>query len=189
MKKKRGFLIIELISMMIMFCLYAACMYAFNLYKLNAESEIVSDSMISSNLAAFKDIDKKILGADPTFSTIVIEDPNIALQTYKRHLKYNLSLDNDFKPINSISFIKGRVDITKFIVYNVAGNDIIVHELNTETGNFLSKTVTNGKNVVMTPKGFLVSATTIHSEIGFDTEIMFGHNSYARKSEDTDITK
>ncbi len=191
MKKKKGNLIIQVSAIFLFYILFIVCMFAFTKYKISAESEIVGDSLVSSNLAALtiKNLDIDLLSQDPNTDIVIVKDPNEALKTFQRHLKYNLGLDDEFVPINSISSIKGKVEIKRFIIYNVQGSDITIYELNPVTLSFTVIKYPNGKGNVYTPKGTKVEESTIHSQIGFTLETIFKDSMYVEFSEDTDILK
>lgn len=191
MKKKKGNLIIQVSAISLFYILFIVCMFAFTKYRISAESEIVSDALVSSNLAALttKNLDIDLLSQDPNKNIIIVKDPNEALKTFEMHLKYNLGLDDDYVAKNSISSMKGKVDIKRFIIYNVQGSDATAYELNPTTLNFSVINYPNGKGNVYTPKGTKVEASTIHSQIGFTLETIFNDSMYVEFSEDTDILK
>lgn len=191
LKKKKGNLVIQVSAIFLFYILFIVCMFAFTKYKISAESEIVGDALVSSNLAALttKNLDIDLLSQDPSKDIIIVKDPYEAFKTFERHLKYNLGLDDKLMPINSISSMKGKVDIKKFIIYNVKGNDITAYELNPTTLGFSVINYPNGKGNVYTPKGNLVEASTIHSQIGFTLSTIFNNSMYVEFSEDADILK
>lgn len=191
LKKSKGNLIIQA-TCIAMFCImYIACIYVFTKYKISAESEIVSDCLLSSDLAAFstKNLDLNLLSEDPGKKIIIIKDPNMAFETFLRHLKFNFSLDNNYVPINSVSFIKSQINIEKFIIYNVNGNDITVYDYDTTTGNFVSSFHPGSKGIMTTPKGSIIEATTVHSQINFTINNLFGYTNVVHPSEDADVLK
>jgi hypothetical protein len=191
LKKKKGNLIIQVSAISLFYILFIVCMFAFTKYKISAESEIVGDALVSSNLAALttKNLDIDLLSQDPSKDIVIVKDPNEALKTFQRHLKYNLGLDEDYVPKNSISSMKGKVDTKRFIIYNVQGSNVTVYELNPATLNFTVTNYPNGKGNIYTPKGTKVEASTIHSQIGFTLETIFNNSIYVEFSEDTDILK
>lgn len=191
MKKKKGNLIIQVSAIFLFYILFIVCMFAFTKYRISAESEIVSDALVSSNLAALtiKNLDIDLLSQDPSKDIVILKDPNEVLKTFQRHLKYNLGLDENYAPKNSISSIKGKVDIKRFSIYNVQGNDVTVYELNPTILNFSVKNYPNGKGNIYTPKGTKVEASTIHSQIGFTLETIFKDSMHVEFSEDIDILK
>lgn len=191
MKKKKGNLIIQVSTIFLFYILFIVCMFAFTKYKISAESEIVGDALVLSNLAALtiKNLDIDLLSQDPSKDIVILKDSNEALKTFQRHLKYNLGLDENYAPKNSISSIKGKVDIKRFTIYNVQGNDVAVYELNPTILNSSVKNYPNGKGNIYTPKGTKVEASTIHSQIGFTLETIFKDSMYVEFSEDTDILK
>jgi len=191
LKKKKGNLIMQVSAIFLFYILFIVCLFAFTKYKISAESEIVSDALVSSNLAALttKNLDIDLLSQDPNKNIVIVKNPNEVLNTFKRHLKYNLGLDDNFIPKNSISSIKGKVDIKKLTIYNVQGNDVTVYELNSIAQSFTVTNYTNGKGNIYTPKGTKVEASTVHSQIGFTLETIFKDSMYVEFSEDTDILK
>lgn len=187
MKKKKGEFMVHSTGFFVITVSFILLMYGFSLYSINAQHDIVSNGITASNLAVFKDLDLEKLGEDT--NTLIIGNPKSALETYKKHLKYNLQLDNNFKPINNVSFIKSNVNISKFIIYNVVNNDVYIYTMNSSTGIYSTEVKINGKGVVKTPRDNLVTDTTVHSEIKFDINPMFNKNHTVNISEDSDITK
>lgn len=190
-KNKGSNLIIPLFSTFIIILLFVICYFATDLYILNSESEIVSDCQTASNLAVFtkKNWDIDLLSQNPGTNDICMKDPAAAFDTFKRHLKYNFSLNDDFSPKSDTNFIKGHVVIKKFILYNVRGNDIYEYDFNSSDGTFTTQCITNGKNVLKTPKGTLIETTTVHSEIEFSIYSSFNNLKTVDYSIDDDIIK
>lgn len=193
LKKKKGDLILPVFAIFTFMLLFILFMFVFTKYKLTCQGEISSNALNSSNLAAFskKNIDVDLLSESPSKKLILIKDPNTALQTWEGHLKYNFSLDNNFEPKYKSNFIKSKVDIREFVVYNVnpITNNITTYELNTGTYGFKITNYPNGKGNITTPKGNKVNITTIHSKIGFTIETMLNNTKYVEISEDNGTYK
>lgn len=187
MKKKKGSLISFSTGMFAIILSILIVLFAFTLYSINAQSEIVKDCLTSTNLAVFKELDLKVLGEDE--KTIIISKPFEALNTYKKHLKNNLQLDNNYKSKNQISFIKDKVKIVKFKIYNVKNNDVEIYDVNPDTGSYTLNKIVGGKGKIKTERGNIVNETTVHSQISFNIDTMFGKEQNVTPSEDSDITK
>lgn len=184
MKKKDGSIIEGTVIFLITFIMLIV-IFAIDINILQSQSEIISDDIISSELAAYKHIDKLELGASEGIDIVIITDHGSSFETFKEYLKINLGLDDYFNPISEYNFIKGNVDILSFKIYNVKGNDIEI--ISYESNSVTIKNEVNSKGLITTPKGNIVENTTIHAEIGFNIKPMFLNEKYITKSEETDI--
>lgn len=173
-----GFFAITLIFILVI--------YSFNRYKLNVEAIVSKDALTASSLAALsiKNLDLKEMGIDE--DNIIIKDPNKTLKTFKKHLTFNLKLDDNLNPKKD-SFIKSKVKIDSFIIYNVRKDDNYITIYNMTNGSFNINRV--AKNSAITPNGKKVTATTIHSKISFKVSIWGNILENTNVSEDVDITR
>ena len=188
MRKKRGSLLVESTVVFSLVLMMLLIIYLTSLGQIKAESEMVSDDLVSSELAAFKNIDKANLGASANLNEIVISEPEEAFQTFKKHLKLNLNIDDSFYPRNKFNFIKSKVDILVFKIYNVRDNkDVEIYSY--ENGHFTKEKKANGRNVEITPKGNKVENTTIYAKIGYKINPIFKEKKYVISEEEVDITK
>ncbi len=160
----------------------------FTKYKIVSEGEICSDKLVAANLAPLNppNINLDLLSQSPSKKVIMIKDPNSALQTWEKHLKYNFGLDNNYAPKSDTNFIKSKVDIKRFIIYNVniQNNNVTVYTLNPNTLQFDVTEHPNGKGNLTTPKGNKVEVTSIDTDIGFTIDTMFNNKKYVQVSED-----
>lgn len=156
--------------------------------SLMTQSNIVSDCMVSANLAAldYRNLDLDIIAKDPNTDTVVIKDYNKALDTYLTKIKYNLNLDSNFQPVGE-SFLKSKVNLKEFIIYNVRGNNIDVVTYSPVTRTFTTTTVLDGKNVFINKKGSVVQFTSVYSSLEFDVEYIMGRTGTVNPSEVNDI--
>lgn len=188
LKKKKGTLAAGIFGLLVVFLIFIMFNFIIAKYAIVTESEIVHDSLVSSNLAALssKDLDLDLLGENLDKKIVEIKDPNVVFQTFQKHIKNNLGLNDDYSPKNK-GFIKSKINVKNFTIYNVnaATNDVIVYTLNTSTMAFSSKDYPGGKGNLKTPKGNIVDKTTIHSTIDFSIEIIFGKIKNVEVSEDT----
>lgn len=190
LKKKKGAFISAVFGILILFLLFILFEFIVSKQAIISESETVHDALVVSNLAALgsKNLDLDLLAQYP--DVVEIKDPGIVLQTFEKHIRNNLKLDDSYKPV-ARSFIKSKVDIKEFIIYNVNAetNDVVVYKLNKETMMFSKEDHPNGKGIIKTPKGNVVNKTTIHSTIDFDINIIFGQIKNVQVSEDNGILK
>lgn len=188
LRKKKGNVFFPIFAILTFFLLYILFMFIFSKYKMISEGEIAHDSLVASNLAALssKNIDLDLLGQDPSKKIVEIKDPYEALNTFEKHLKYNFELNNYYEP-ESKKFIKSKVTIEEFIVYNVNAytGDLTEYELNTDTMSFSQISYSKGKGNLKTPKGNIINVTTIHSKIKFNIETMLNNIQSISISEDT----
>lgn len=194
LKKKKGYVLLPVFALFTFMLIFILFMFVFTKYKIVSEGEISSNALNASNLAALslKNIDMDSFLQNPDENLILIKDPNMALRTWEEHLKYNFSLDNTYEPKYKSNFIKSKVDIREFIIYNVNNvtNDVTKYEFNTNTHEFKETDYPNGKGNILTPKGNKVNVTTIHSKIGFTIEGMLNNSKqYVEVSEDNGAYK
>lgn len=149
----------------------------------NVLSQDIQDDLYLANIATYKYIDKRLLGNDEEY--LIINDTQKALQIFKDKLKHNMKLDNNFKPI-MIKTIEGKVNIKNFIIYNVQGNIVDIYTLN-QNGIFNKISKDLSKERVVTPNGYKVTCTTVHTTISFNAKGMQGEVSEQEVTADTDI--
>lgn len=140
----------------------------------------MEDALAASNLASAL-VDISEYGAS---HTLWIADPAESYQVYQEALKANLQLDENWECARR-ELISGRVEILRYIIYNVRGQDITIHCFGSE-GEY-SREETGGLGSVRTPDGTLVESTTVYSRIGFPVEGILGVEVYARKDNSADI--
>ncbi len=188
MDKKSGSIIVEATVFFLIISLMIFIFYITALGQARTQREMVSDDLVSSELAAFKDIDMEKLGESDDLTLIVVTDPEASFETFKHHLKYNLNIDDNFKPRSEFHFIKSKVNLDDFYIYNVYGEDVEFLKLNS-SGGFDKTTVTNGKGTLKTPSDKAIEATTIYAKISFEVESIFNNKVMVSTSEEVDIAK
>lgn len=162
-------------------------------YKIAVVSEILDNALTTSNLSVFsiKNLDQDFLSQSPSKDVIIIKDPNVAMATWKKHIKYNFGLNNDYTPKYSTSFIKSKIDIKTFIIYNVDNitNDITEYKYNSETGLFSEQVFKGAKGTMKTENGNIINVTTVDSEVGFNLDIIFNKTQYVTIARDAGVYK
>lgn len=190
LKKKKGGFVSGIFGILTLFLLFILFNFIVSKEAIVSESETVHDSLVASNLAALgsKNLDLDLLAQYPDI--VEIKDPDAALVTFENFIKSNLKLDDNYNPIGR-SFIKSKVSIKEFIIYNVNAEtgDVVIYTLNTETMAFSKEDHPNGKGNLKTPKGNVVNKTTIHSTIDFNINVIFGLNKNVQVSEDNGTLK
>lgn len=190
LKNEKGIFSSGIFGILFLFLLFIIFDFIVSRYAIVSESETVHDSLVASNLAALssKNLDLDLIAQYP--NVVEIKDPNMVLQTFESHIKNNLNLDDSYKPKNK-NFIKSKVNIREFIIYNVntETNDVVVYTLNTDTMMFSKEDYPNGKGNLKTSKGNVVNKTTIHSTIDFDIDVIFGQIKNVQISEDNGTLK
>ena len=189
LKKKNGSGLLPIFIIFTFILLFILLDFELTKYTLVSEGETCSDKLISANLASLNspNINLDLLSESPSKKIIMIKDPNLALETWEKHLKYNFGLDDNYEPESKTSFIKSKVDIKRFIIYNVniQTNDVTVYTLNPSTHQFDVEDHPNGKGNLKTDKGNTIQVTSLDTDIGFTINMMFGHTKYVEVSEDS----
>ena len=201
-KTKKGYINI----LMFIFCilLIIIVFFAFTLerYLINTKGNMAKDGIILSNLATYKNISKKALGDNPNLFKFendaalsndkVTPDSIKAYKTFEEYLSANMRLDGNLVGLSN-SIAKGKVNITRYIIYNVSENSIEILTYNNLSNSFSVKEVNKGIETVLTPAGTEVDKTMIHTTIKFNIVPMMkgilGQTREVTVMADTDITK
>jgi len=184
-KKNKGDASIAVLSLFMLILITLALMFAVFYRILINRIQSVQDDVTLSNLAVYKNIDLDALGQD---DILKIRDPNAAFETFKKHLKNNMKLDDNLNGLNG-SAADGQVTIDEFTIYNVKGNTVDILMYSADTHMFTESTADKGLNEVKTSNNSIVKNTSIHAEIKFNTDILFGQKKETTVSVDTDIVK
>jgi hypothetical protein len=145
-----------------------------------ATSLYMEDALAASNLAAAL-IDIEEYGVS---NKIIIDKPVEKYEIYKSALKENLGLNDEWEcPDNEL--ISGKVNIERFIIYNVTDDSVTIIEID-EDGYIYESSGTAGN--VTAPNGVAVEATGVYSEISFPVDGFFGITVRAEKGKLVDVT-
>jgi len=145
------------------------------------ESDIQTD-LILSNTAVYKYVDLKSIGDDNP--RVIIKDHEGAYNEMLKHLKVNMSLDDNLRPRVEGS-LKGPIKVKDFTIYNFYGD--IVEIITCDDGKF-NKEVKNSKtDSIVTRNGYTVKSTMVTTTIQFNYENMFGRVQPLSISVDTDM--
>lgn len=139
----------------------------------------MEDALAASNLAAAL-IDVEEYGIS---NRIIIDNPAEKYEIYQAALKKNLGLNDEWES-TSKALISGKVNIERFIIYNVTDEEVKVLETG-EDGNIVESFAEPGE--VKAPDGSDVEATGIYSEISFDVDGFFGISVRADKGKLVDV--
>ncbi len=145
-----------------------------------AASTYMEDALAASNLASAV-IDVREYGRT---HIVRIESPADAFELYRRALKQNLALDDNWESSRK-ELICGQVEILKYEIYNVEKNDITIYSYGTE-GEYIRE-VPDGLGSVYTPDGVLVESTSVYSKVRFPVKGIFGIEMIAGKDKTVDI--
>lgn len=170
-------LMLILITLVLMFMVF----YRIIIYK----AQNVQDDVTLSNLAVYKNIDLDALGQD---NILKISDPNAAFETFKKHLKTNMKLDDNLNGLDG-SAADGQVTISEFTIYNVKDNNVDIWTYSPDTHMFTESTADKSLSSVKTSDNSIVKNTSVHATIKFDTDFLFGQKKETTTSVDTDIVK
>lgn len=187
MRKKSGGIIVEVTVFFMLMIVMILIVFVTSVGQVKAESEMVNDDLATSELATFKDIDTDVLGKSMNLNELVITDYSMALQTFESYLKENLNVDENFNPISGANFIKSKVDISEFTIYNLYGNDVQV--ITYKNGSFSLIYNNDAKGTIKTPKGNIVNYTTIYAKIDFDINPIFNVKKHVITEEEANIDK
>lgn len=160
------------------------------MYLMNTKAEMVQNDIVLSNLATYRDIDKKKLGDEP--QVFCFSNPEVALKTFKEYLSKNMNLDSNLVAREN-SIAKGKVNIKEYIIYNIEGAKAEIYTLNGNSGTF-SKMIINDINSkpIYTPNKTRVTKTSIHATLRFNIEPLLkgivGERKEVEITADTDIT-
>lgn len=181
LKKKDGislnFILIPAISIAVIFCLFMI-----KSKQIEIVNDFIDDGLVMSNLAAAT-VDLNEYGQS---NTIVNNDFNKSFDQYKKALKNNLRLDNNFVPQTS-NLIDGGITIEIFTIYNVNGNDI--HMIKRQrNGNIIKQVYPNAVGTMKTPDGVKIETTTVYSKIGMNVKGFMNGTTYVYKDKTVDIT-
>ena len=181
LKKKDGislnFILIPAICISIIFCLFMI-----KSKQIEIVNDFIDDGLVMSNLAAAT-VDLNEYGQS---NTIVNNDFNKSFDQYKKVLKNNLRLDNNFVPQTS-NLIDGGITIEIFTIYNVKGNDIHMTKRQ-RNGNIIKQVYPNAVGTMKTPDGVKIETTTVYSKIGMNVKGFMNGTTYVYKDKTVDIT-
>lgn len=144
-----------------------------------ASSLYLEDALALSNLASAV-IDVQEYGKT---HRVRIPDPEQAYDRFCLAIQDNLGLNDNYEATNH-KLISGRVQICKYIIYNVKGQEVSVWERN-DSGQI--REWQGGLGEVRSPKGQIVEKTGVYSEISYPVEGFLGVTVTARKSKLVDI--
>lgn len=181
MLKKKDASIENFIAMGIITIVILFCMFSIKSKEINLTSNYIQDGLVASNLSAAI-VDLKEYG---TSNKIINNEFDKSFNMYKKALKENLKLDENFNPINT-NFVDSKINIEVFSIYNVEGNDIHMTKRQSN-GNVIKEVFKNGLGSVKTPDGVLIETTTIYSRIGFELRGYLKNAHYAYKENSVDV--
>lgn len=178
--KKRGSLEVFTASL-IFLTLVIITLLNIKLREIKIAKNFTEDGLVASNLAAAT-VDLKEYG---TSNKIVNNDFNKSFNDYTTALKDNLKLDENY--CSKIPLISGKINIDKFKIYNVIGNNI--EEISRDIdGSISEQTITNGVGTYKTPNGVLINSTTVYSKITFNIKGLDNKIYSVYKENSVDIT-
>ncbi len=144
-----------------------------------ASSQYLEDALALSNLASAV-VDIEEYGRTHTLS---ISDPKEAYERYRRAVKENLNLDDQWE-CRSQGLITGPVTILNYTVYNVKGDRVEI----TSFGR--SRDVSRREEALgsaVSPNGILIESTGVYSEISYTIKGFLGVTVEARKGKLVDV--
>lgn len=180
MKKDKG--AVEY-TMSIMFLIVSVLiiLFCFRIRSARVEKVYLEDAQASANLAAAV-IDTDIYGET---EKLIILDTLGAYEKFKKALKTNLNLDDNFMPNNTF-LMENAVEVLEFRIYNVDGDRVncVIFD---ENGSRSTEVYTLSS--VMTPNGINVESTTIYSRIEFDVKGFLDQRNRMTLENSVDVVK
>ncbi len=139
----------------------------------------MEDALAASNLASAV-IDLREYGVS---HAVRIADPVRAYEIYCQALQGNLNLDDTWQCPNK-SLISGPVQIEKYIIYNVSGEQVQTYRW--EAGGNVHESF-GIRGDIRAPNGMVVENTSVYSEIICPVQGIFDMEVTARKCKLVDI--
>lgn len=175
---KRGS--IEYLSALMLICLTGILLaFSFSVKELRQYESDVRDSLDSACLsAALIDLNTYSFGR-----TINIKEYNDSWNIFKKCLKNNMGLDDNFYPGSKAVYDK--VTIHEFIVYNIIENYLISYRF-TGDGRVNQESVTYTGSET-TPDGSSIESSTIYADIGMNIKSFLGKKEYVHVKTSVDI--
>lgn len=180
LKKDKG--IVEYtLSIMLLMIIVLLVLFVYRMRVIKITKENVEDALVSSNLACAV-IDLEEFG---TTNEIVIKDPQESYEIYKKALKGNMYLDDNFMPVDR-KLINGKVTIHEFVVYSVNAGNVQVSRIGSD-GIVSIQDYPGGAGIVQTPDGTVVNSSTVYSKIGFEIKSYRENVMYVYKQNSVDV--
>lgn len=149
------------------------------IFVYQASGSYLEDALAASNLASAV-IDIEEYGSS---HALRIDEPLEAYRRYQQAVKENLHLNAQWECDNP-GLISGRVQIEKYIIYNVKEENVDIIVIS-EDGHVSTKRCRLGN--VRAPNGISVENTGVYSEISFPLKGFFGLKVQAHKGKLVDI--
>ena len=171
---------IEMICpMLIMLVMLVIIGYEMQINQLEATKTYTEDALAMSLLAsAVADV-----GEYGMYHNLVISDAEEAFGRYKRALKTNMGLGDDWCSSNTQA-ISGQVEIEEYIIYNVRGSDVEIISMGQTPGRNVA---VGGLGTVAAPNGQMIASTSVYSRITFPVDGIWGLHVDAVKDKLVDI--
>lgn len=180
MKKDKG-AVEYTMSIMLLIVSVLIILFCFRIRSARVEKTYLEDAQASANLAAAV-IDTDIYGET---EKLIISDTLGAYEKFKKALKTNLNLDDNFMSNNTF-LMENAVEVLEFRIYNVDGdrvNCVIFDE------NGARSTEVYTLSSAMTPNGTNVESTTIYSRIEFDVKGFLDQRNRMTLENSVDVVK
>lgn len=142
-------------------------------------STYMEDALAASNLASAV-IDIEEYGIS---HKVKIANPQEAYERYKRAVRENLQLNENWECTNSV-LISGPVTIERYIVYNMEPDVVHIYEVSDGRTISISRGI---PGVVRAPDGNLITATAVYSEISFPVKGFLQVEVQAKKGKLVDV--
>ncbi|MBQ4536130.1 MAG: hypothetical protein II994_00765 [Lachnospiraceae bacterium] len=157
--------------------LFLSCQLQLMQYR--ASSLYMEDALAASNLASAI-IDLQEYGIT---NKVLIKDPEMAYESYRKALQKNLELDEEMVSAKD-GLIDGKVIVEDYIVYNVEEQQVFSFRVIDE-GVIVQRGLLGE---VKAPNGVMVENTGVYSEISYPVNQFLGKIIWARKGKLVDVT-
>ncbi len=171
---------IEYLSAFVLICLAGLLLaFSFSVKELRQYEADARDGLDSACLsAALIDIN-----AYPDGRVININGYDNSWNVFKKCLKNNMSLDDDFNLRGE--GIYDKVTIHKFIIYNISGGRLISRSILQDGSADYENMAYTGRET--TPDGTVIVSSTIYADIGMNVKSFLGIKKYVHVRTSVDV--
>lgn len=149
--------------------------------RCRAASLYLEDALAASNLASAV-IDVREYGIS---HNILIAEPTGAYALYRQAVMENLNLNASWEG-QAGGLVQGRVEIVRYIVYNVRDSEVVIYHFEADGRMTQSREILGSAKA---PNGISIESTAVYSEITFEVPGLFGGTVRAHKGNLADVTR
>lgn len=171
---------VEYLSAIMLICLTSIfLLYGISFKEVTQYQHAARDSLDGACLAAAL-IDKDICESD---NKLTLLEHDYLYEVFRETLKSNMSLDSDNMPPSGSVY--GKVNIHRFITYNIIDDNLCITESSCDNGKTVSTCRYTGQE--KTPEGILIESATIYADIGMEVTSFGGLSRYVHVTSSVDV--